>query len=179
MSEIKDRISDVICENRKLKRKLNELIDELNSISAEIGKQDVDILDYSDGYCKGRDEAWECARKINCIHSDGGMSGIELDDIFNMDSNCTIMKYFSASEALEKIKAYEEIKAYEDEHKIRVGDEVKAWYGNAIVTCVNEKAKTANFFYKTGESGCDYLKNIERTGRHFDEIEAMLEKMRE
>lgn len=134
-------------------------------------KGDVDYI-ADEAYRKGLSDAWECARKINCIPSDGGMSGIELDDIFNMDSNCTIMKDFSASEALEKIKAYE------DEHKIRVGDEVKAWYGNAIVTCVNEKAKTANFFYKTGESGCDYLKNIERTGRHFDEIEAMMEKMR-
>lgn len=123
-------------------------------------------------YQKGLDDAWECARKINCIPSDGGISGIDLDDIFNIDSNCTIMKDFSASEALKKIKAYE------DEHKIRAGDEVRAWYGNAIVTRVDEKAKTANFFYQTGENGCDYFSNLERTGRHFDEIEELLGKMR-
>ena len=135
-------------------------------------KGDVDYV-AKEAYQKGLDDAWECARKINCIPSDGGISGIELDDIFYTDSNCVIMKNFSASEAMARIKAYEE-----DKNKVRVGDEVRATYGNAVVTCVNETEKTAKFFYKTGENGCDYLRVIERTGRHFDEIEKLLEKMR-
>jgi len=122
-------------------------------------------------YQKGLDDAWECAKKINCIPRDGGLSGIELDDIFNMDSNCIIMKEFSASEAMERIKDYKE-----KQNGIRVGDEVKATLGNAIVTYVTEEV--AEYIYWSGTYGGDYLENLERTGRHFGEIETLLEKMR-
>lgn len=135
-------------------------------------KDDVDYI-ADEAYQKGLDDAWECARKIVCFSEDGGISVDNLFDIFSTSIYSEIFRDFSVSEAMERIKAYE------DEHKIRVGDEVKAWYGNAIVTCVDEKAKTAHFFYKTGYSGCDYLKNIERTGRHFDAVETLLEILME
>lgn len=124
-------------------------------------------LRIKEAYEKGLDDVWECIKKIQDTPEKVRV------EIFGNWAMPNIVRKHTASEAMAKIKAYE------DEHKIRVGDEVKAWYGNAIVTHVDEKAKTANFFYITGDSGCDYLKNIERTGRHFDEIEVLIEKMKE
>lgn len=130
-------------------------------------KKDVDYI-ADEAYRKGLSDAWECIKKIQ------DTSVKVRVEIFGDWATPSIMQKHTASEAIAKIKAYEE-----DQKQIRVGDEVKAWYGNAIVTRVDEKAKTANFFFKTGESGCDYFRNIERTGRHFDAVETLLEILRE
>lgn len=124
-----------------------------------------------ENYQKGLDDAWECARRITCLPQDGGISNSGLDAIFEISNIQEIMKNFSVSEAMERIKAYEE-----EQNGIRVGDEVKATLGNAIVTYVTEEI--AEYIYWSGKYGGDYLENLERTGRHFGEIETLLEKER-
>ncbi len=124
-------------------------------------------------YQKGLDDAWECARKINCIPSDGGMSGIELDDIFNMDNNCTIMKIFSASEAIEKIKAHEE-----GQDKIRVGDEV-VYHDGIKAIVLDEVVNDAWIVFTENECAEEWhVESFKKTGRHFDQIVEVLKKMR-
>lgn len=171
MSEIRDRISDVVCENGKLKRKLNELIDELNSISAEIGKQDVDILDYSDGYQKGLEDAWECVRRLEAILYDakwGEFSDLSYHELINT---------FLPTEVIAILEAYED-----EQKQIRVGDEVESYLGRKyIIYKLSDDGETA-----CGLDLTDYpvIQNMftaskaKKTGRHFDEIETMMEKMR-
>lgn len=170
-------IMDVLNENRKLKKKLDELTDELKTIRADAVKQNIDILDYSKGYRKGRDEAWECARRITCLPQDGGISNSGLDAIFEISDIQEIMKNFSASEALEKIREYEENK-----NKIQVGDEVESFLGEKyIVYKLSDDRKTAYGLDLTDypvKQNVFTVSKAKKTGRHFDEIEVLLEKMR-
>lgn len=70
-------------------------------------------------YQKGLNDAWKAARKIVCDESCGGMSMTELA-IFNRGSSSSILRDFTAQQAIEKLKAYEE----KQSDKIDVGDEV-------------------------------------------------------
>lgn len=125
----------------------------------------------------GRNEAWEAAEKVwSCAHS-------ERRKIFGVDTYSDgavdIFKDFSASEAIEKIKAYEEKKQEEDE--IKVGDEV-------IYNCGNDKDKATvididvDVLHLLTENGCyisEEFKDVKKTGRHFPEIAEVLKKMQE
>ena len=63
--------------------------------------------------------------------------------------------------------------------KIQVGDEVNAPFGKAIVVNVDSVAEKIWFLYADGHGGFDFFKNAPtKTGRHFPEIAAVLEKMR-
>lgn len=131
-----------------------------------------------ENYQKGLDDAWECARKINCTLNDGGIKYNELYDIFGMINQHIIMHQFSASEALEKIKSYEE-----EQNKVRVGDEVESYLSRKyIIYKLSDDGKTA---YGLDLTGYPVIQNVfiaskaKKTGRHFDEIETMMEKMRE
>ena len=81
---------------------------------------------------------------------------------------------FTASEAVEKIKAYEQKK----EEQIQVGDEVIAPMGVAVITEITDERFC--FVHADGSLGFDYKRDAPRkTGRHFPEIAEVLKKMRE
>ena len=68
---------------------------------------------------------------------------------------------------------------------IRVGDEVIApssgENGRAVVTKVIPKPnnRTAiEYLYSSGDRGWEYDTNLKKTGRHFDQLEELLEAMR-
>lgn len=72
--------------------------------------------------------------------------------------------------------------AVEPDDEIRVGDEVIAAFtdksGTAVVTRVNNK-KEAWYIYADGSIGYDDFSNLDKTGRHFPEVEKLLEVMKE
>ena len=120
----------------------------------------------------GMVRAWGAARKI--IHMPEG-------DLLNIFTECysavctalqVILKY-DAPEAIEKIRQYEQ----EKEQQIQVGDEVITASGKAVVLGVGP----VHFEYVNadGSSGFDRVKSAEKTGRHFPEIAAILQKMKE
>ena len=125
-----------------------------------------------DGMC----EAWEVARKI--IHMPEG-DLLELFDAYS--SVCTpvqVMLKYDATEAIAKIKEYEDGK-----QKINVGDEVENTQ-TGVKFIVTHQWK--NNRGEQGVSGLNYecsafsttLDLVRKTGRHFPEIAAVLEKMR-
>ena len=67
------------------------------------------------------------------------------------------------------------------DNEIRVGDEVIAHssesYGTAVVTNINNKSE-ARYTYANGLHGWDRLDSLTKTGRHFPEVEKLLEAMR-
>ena len=122
-------------------------------------------------YQKGLSDAWDAARKIaHCAlwadyRTDSGKLSVYTGDVLD---------YYTASEAIEKLKAYEQ------EEQIQVGDEVIAPFGKAIVVNIDTVAEKIWLVYTDGHGGFEYFKDAPRkTGRHFPEIAAVLEKMKE
>ena len=140
---------------------------------AELEAHDIENI-AKENYQKGLEDAWECARKIIGFVSDGGMSYAKLSSIFGTISYPAIMRDFSVSESMEKIRAYEEA-----ENEIRVGDEVEDHIGTKAITL---DVSINNVWTVFTENACVEEWNTDsfsKTGRHFDEIGTLLEKLRE
>ncbi len=124
-------------------------------------------------YEQGLNDAWEAAKKIFGPSNKGAMTIDEIKVVFGSVENvynCT------ASEAIEKLKAYEE-----RDVEIEVGDEVE-WNGDRyVVTYIHVDETYVDVIDCSCGSVCDGLaiKGIAKTGRHFPEISTVLEKMKE
>ena len=130
-------------------------------------------------YIRGLEDAWKLARKIEMLTCG------EVRDIFGEKaltqfgdeepSVFAIINQFSYQESESMIKAYEEKKKAEEE--IKIGDEVKDLATNniGIVLSIGERILYITKF--------DYVYSntrgsLEKTGRHFDEVEQLLNKLR-
>lgn len=139
-----------------------ENIEELNSdyINENYGELQDEAFD------RGLTEAWELARLI--WHDECGVRSklgcVSIQGVFDK---------YTAQEAIAKLKAYEEKQKADDE--IKVGDEVIAPCGKAIVTAFHNKF--VNYLYSDGDCGCTELENLTKTGKHYD-IQSILEAMR-
>ena len=129
-------------------------------------------------YQKGLKDAWEAARKIctNWVLPDSVLS-----KIFGTDKTIDdIMKESTASEAIEKIRAYEQ-----RQEEIKVGDEVAFHHDDGrpdtvvVVTYIGQDG----FIDGMDGRGTQYAhknpKKWTKTGRHFPEIAEVLAKMKE
>lgn len=115
-------------------------------------------------YQEGLSDAWEAARKVVAL------STVDRRKVFGSEYMYSILEKHTASEAIEKLKAYEQ------EEQIQVGDEVITASGKAVVTGVGPVH--FEYVYADGSNGYDEVKNVKKTGRHFPEIASVLEKMR-
>lgn len=114
------------------------------------------------------DEVWTAAKKIFAL-DDFEAEKCGLDDVDGM----------TASEAIAKLKAYEERKKSEQE--IKVGDEVMAYNGDAVVFSkfLKGEEEWCTYWYPRSESfDCCNVRELRKTGRHFPEVAQMLEKMK-
>lgn len=125
-----------------------------------------------EAYENGLNDAWECARKIYLNTDENGLSGNELYAIFG-ERGGYILKEYSASEAIAKIKEYDEIK---------VGDEVYCSDRKAVVSRVVENEILAGKLYSivffNGATSCVNGQGITKTGRYFPQIVEVFEQMR-
>jgi len=135
-------------------------------------------------YEKGLNDAWEAARKISMAEINGRCSWKSMKNIFGIDIPSKIFKNFTASESIEKLKAYEQ----EKEEWLRVGDEVEGGDEKYIVLqkYLNniDELMVVLFNRRNEEIGTWHLYNgngaiFKKTGRHFPEIAEVLKKMRE
>lgn len=128
----------------------------------------------NEAYQHGLADAWEAARKIAC---DEGIDMNTLCTIFRRGSSVSIIRDYSASEAIAKIKEYEDGK-----QEIKVGDEVVGVFSDGSKTRPFVFIRGSQEYYfglysDTGEF-CQGGMNMRKTGRHFPEIAAVLQKMR-
>lgn len=124
-------------------------------------------------YEDGLNEAWELARKIGGV--DNGYSCGELSDIFGTCSAGYIFDNLTVSETMDAI---------ENSKRIKVGDEVVNKYGwkrvvtnthiNGEVTLMDSNGD----FYAYCRAEVNDL-DLKKTGRHFPQIEEMLNQMQE
>ena len=122
-------------------------------------------------YQRGLADAWEAARKIctNWVLPDSVLS-----EIFGMDKTIDdIMKESTAPEAIEKIRQYEQ------ENLFCVGDEFENESGKRFVIIKMDGTEIDRYIDEEGKTYCMIAKYkvIRKTGRHFPEIAAVLEKM--
>ena len=131
-------------------------------------------------YKKGLEDAWEVARRIVACPEQGGLDMSEIKEVFGFnvldvgDLFATIM----AEEAIAKLKAYDE-----EQDSIKVGDEVVVNGLTGVVMRLDEKGNVDRYFTSDGKTfgNISGFQNneVRKTGRHFDEVEKLLERMRE
>lgn len=126
-----------------------------------------------EAYQEGLADAWEAARKIANL-----VSG-EQRRLFDCFGIYPIACRFSAHEAIEKLKTYEQ-----EQEEIKVGDEVERILDGEVdskAVFLEENNGYYSCLFWTGSffTTLSYpKKQFRKTGRHFPEIAAVLEKMR-
>ena len=142
--------------------------------------------DYDAWYEKGLSDAWKAARKICGSVTDGGLNHSTLNAIFGSRYSMSIMHRFTAAEAIERLNALEQ--KQEQDAEIKVGDEVIRHYKSEFAE--GDDAPSIFLSEEDGYFRClafngrsimiaEYPKNqYRKTGRHFPEIAAVIEKMR-
>ena len=129
-----------------------------------------------EAYQRGLSDAWDAAKKI------GSNSMCSLEEmgfdfgqcVFNdYNPSWYVVKNYSASECIEKIRQYEQ----EKEGQIQVGDEVIIRDKTAVVTEITDRY--VRIMYSDGSCYALFSKGIVKTGRHFPEIAEVLQKMKE
>ena len=155
-----------------LEKKVHEFSEQIYNAGYEDGQKDKPSVFYEQ-YRKGLDDAWEYALKV-------GMYGCEYykNNVFPKHKTYDvwdIIRHYSASEAIAKIKEYE--KGLSD---ISVGDEVYCIGPNhrSLVTAILEDCKKAVLISASGKWATEYLKNLNKTGKHYSELEKMLDELK-
>ena len=153
---------------------------DLNAIRKEAYEQGR-----KDGKIEGQAEVWVCVKKIALHPEEGGIALGDIRKIFGCKHFQTVFRDYSASECIEKIRAYEQ----EKEEQIQVGDEVIRHYKSEFAE--GDDAPSIFLSEEDGYFRClafngrsimiaEYPKNqYRKTGRHFPEIAEVLRKMKE
>lgn len=159
----------------KLKR-----MPELEQIDAVIAE--IDIIQKT-SYENGLDDAWEIAKKIECMD---GYNGDELIEMFGTDDIEVIFAKYKASEVLEKIKAYAEQKA-NNLDEIKVGDEIIVTFPHtnremSVIVYKIDHVNTTPMYYCISFAECNgfiitHNQAIKKTGRHFPQITNLMSKI--
>lgn len=132
-------------------------------------------------YQKGLDDAWACVRRLSEsrthkeweeLYAFFGVRPFQPQDIFEI---------YTASEAIEKIRAYEEKQKQKEPQEIKIGDEVIYDGRTGVVDSepyhlgVDRELFVSIWF--GGGMASAALANVKKTGRHFDGIEDALKQM--
>ena len=165
-----------------MKKQAQELIDQAyqrGKSAAEFKAQEIHDKGYAAGIEQGRNEAWQTAKKI-MSQNDASWGMKEMKEIFGSSYSTDILHDLSASEAIEKIRAYEEWKRQGEE--IRVGDEVlfNGCAKSVVLRTGKRDLENYSFIMCSDGSGgkCENWK-LKKTGRTFPEIVEVLKKMKE
>ena len=125
-------------------------------------------------YQSGLNDAWKAARKIACAGAHGGYHIDTKIHIFGAADYSYILANYNAPEAIEKIRQYEQ-----KQEEIQVGDEVKDDKDDiGVCTEISYSANSMHIMYADGTATDISLTGVTKTGLHFPEIAAVLEKMR-
>ena len=171
-------IQDALVEVSKTCQEEQKNTDEAYQKGYDAGIIASSYVDKSDeAYQRGLDDAWEAARKIVLSPDEGGLSVHNLFKIFGRDTSRYALKNYSASEAIEKLKAYDEIK---------VGDEVESLYNDGtvienmipwVVTKIREVDGKKHYYGIDAEGTSRNNDFVRKTGRYFG-IDKILEEMK-
>lgn len=120
-------------------------------------------------YERGLNEAWELVKRLRTT------APTDIIEIFDKDTTFSVIEELSASEAIEKWKAWEE------KNEFKVGDEII--YRDGIkgvvvgISKYNEEISVLSNEYDVPQ--LLIKSHATKTGRHFDDIAEVLKKMKE
>ena len=153
-----------------LDKALSSELEEAYHKGFEAGQHEATTLEYQ----QGLDDAWGTIIKIALIPY------AERSEIFDGQQDIlSIMQKFSPSEVTTKLREYEQQKANE----IKVGDEVTAVSGNAVV--VRKYAgkdgveRCEYWYYENARIDHDKTSNLRKTGRYFPQMVELIKVMKE
>jgi len=127
-------------------------------------------------YQKGLKDAWEAVRKIYDISQEDRLEIFPEASTFVVADICD---RYSASECIEKIRQYEQ-----KQEEIKVGDEVERILNGEVDSKAVFLEDDEGYYCCLFWTGCCFTilsypkEQFRKTGRHFDEIATILEKMR-
>jgi len=183
-----------------MKRQAQELIEQAyqRGFNAGYSKAENDYHaktedDRQASYELGLNMAWEAARKIGQNSQSGleyqiGFDFSKMKSYESANPSWWVVMNYSASEAIERIRAYEEQKKQEEDEEIKVGDEVVLNANPSLdentkaIVIANEGNVMFpyNVMFDNGETDWVDRDDISgKTGRTFPEIVEVLKKMRE
>ena len=118
-----------------------------------------------EAYQRGLNDAWDAARTL-----------------WNMPNTSfnSVITTLTAQEAIEEIRQHEKAQEeQEQEQEIKVGVELEAVAGKAVIIEVLNNGKDVRYMYHDASIGFNDSCDITRTGRYFPEIAEVLRKMKE
>lgn len=152
-----------------------EGLDKLTSLDKEVDEAYQKGLE--EGKKQGADKAWECAKRFvwKTSLNDAASMGFIVEK-----EAAEILKNYTATAAMKAVELYDEkLKA---EAEIKVGDEVEAYSGKAIVfyTSINTTGDiVCNYWYPSeNRFDRDKAKNLKKTGHHFPQIVELFEEIK-
>lgn len=160
-----------------LKADRQKAIDEAYQKGFEAGQHEATMLEYQ---C-GLNEAWECAKRIALVKTDEDcpyFTVSELKKIFGYSTYQSVFNTYSASEAIEKVKAYEEHQKVDD--VIEVGDEVtlKSNDSNCLGVVVRVDDTNAILMTRDGYTTMYRLEILKKTDCHFPQVAELIKAMK-
>ena len=164
--------------NKEIEQLINEFSKKRYQEGYDDGYKDGAKSGYMTPYQEGLKDAWECFKKLVYPIKDGGFSTEKLREIFEMSLPSHIVRDFSPSEAIQKIKDYEE---QQKQTEIRVGDEVYAFRDSEIkrvVIYINDAGDVADTALPSGFIMSCLIKDLTKTGKHYDAIDEVLKELR-
>lgn len=143
-----------------------------NDAKSELGQNAIDLAhEESDrAYRQGLDDAWVVIKKITKDETVGGYSFEMIRDIFSSACVYDIVRNYTAEEAIAKIKEYED---KQKQDTIRIGDEIETKFGTrgVVITDTPDEEGTISVWFRTDAHVQSYpVKDLMKTGRHFDQI---------
>ncbi|MBO7695479.1 MAG: hypothetical protein J6T10_22870 [Methanobrevibacter sp.] len=130
-------------------------------------------------YQRGLNDAWEAARKLR-ITKENYPDMVELRELFHIappKNDVDILKDFSASEVISKIKAWEQKKAKQEDFK--VGDELVDVDSKEKCVIIGLRQEVIRIVWSDGSVGLMDKKDFRKTGRSFPQIAEVLKQLQE
>ena len=160
-----------------LDKALNNELEEAYQKGFEAGSHEATTLEYQ----QGLNDAWECAKRIVLTKTDVNCPYFTADELIKIFGYCTsqnVLCTYSASEAIEKLKAYEQQKTNAE---IMAGDEVKntlELMNNAVGYFIeptnNEYYRVLRYVNGKIDIVAWHKENCVRTGKHSYAVERMI-----
>ena len=127
-----------------------------------------------EAYNKGLEDAWELAKKFYLNVKDGGLSYIDIGNIYGMPIY-EILQHMTPQEALAKLEAYEK-----KQNEIKVGDVVTTINGECgyIVTNIQLPNTLHCINSRNGYALQMKISSVKKTGKHID-IKSVFEQIAE
>ena len=156
-------ITRLLRENKELKNEKQELTRERNQLMGRCGGLSAAKIK---AFNQGAEAAWELARKIILLQSQGGMNDEDYKGAFGSGvSETYVIKNYTYAEAAAKVSQREKAK-----EEIKVGDVLED-IADRSVKCVATSLYPNNMAYlvfNDGSAGMNDLDIFKKTGRHID-----------